>query len=457
MVRDLLSAGGVVAVKLGQVIAEDPRVPEPYCTLLGTLRDDNTPMSMVSFYHNLPTAVRARLSHLGGCLGTGSVKQVHKARFRSGMLLRSVGAKEGEGGPTATVAVAVLRRNVEDEALASLSALQASPDLGPVAPRLGQLVYGEFNLFEEGEALKEFATTSIGTHPQFHVVDVVHHSPRCLVEEVAAGPTLAKLLGHNTASSGGAAPHLADKALRAKVLDVLTEFHRTVLRAFAEDGLIHSDIHLGNMSAPNLPAAFRGAAATEPGTREGGQDEEEEEEELCFTLFDVGQFVRVGPADTKALLWALGWISTPHRREILRTVAIKHLVATSTLSSSAAAEISTASGGGDDSMDEALTQGALESRIGAAFDVAIEPDEQGRYREQKPAWLRFLRECELRGVLLPKGAFAVSKMMDSVISQQETFGLPKVLDEAIEANIRQNMSWREWSNIAQRTVTKTVN
>ena len=61
------------------MIAEDPRVPEPYSTvlifsfffissrkfeilspemfcfaqLLGTLRDDNTPMSMVSFYHNL--------------------------------------------------------------------------------------------------------------------------------------------------------------------------------------------------------------------------------------------------------------------------------------------------------------------------------------------------------------------------------------------------------------------
>ena len=47
-------------------------------------------------------------------------------------------------------------------------------------------------------------------------------------------------------------------------------------------------------------AAFRGAAATEPGTREGGQDgngkeqEEQEEEELCFTLFDVGQ-VRFNP------------------------------------------------------------------------------------------------------------------------------------------------------------------
>ena len=65
--------------------------------------------------------------------------------------------------------------------------------------------------------------------------------------------------------------------------------------------------------------------------------------------------------------------------------------------------------------------------IEAAFDVAVLPDENGNVREQKPAWLRFLRECEARGVMLPKGAFAVSKMMDSIISQQVTYGLPSVL------------------------------
>ena len=151
------------------------QVPEPYCTLLGTLRDDNTPMSLATFYHALPTAIRGRISHLGSCLGTGSVKQVHAARFKIGGLLGEQQQAEQkeldhtgqllykqESVSASDVAVAVLRRNVEDEALASLTALEASAELAPVAPRLGQLVYGEFNLFEEGEALKEFAATSIG-------------------------------------------------------------------------------------------------------------------------------------------------------------------------------------------------------------------------------------------------------------------------------------------------------
>ena len=151
------------------------QVPEPYCTLLGTLRDDNTPMSLATFYHALPTAIRGRISHLGSCLGTGSVKQVHAARFKIGGLFgeqQQAEQKEQdhtgqslykqESVSASDVAVAVLRRNVEDEALASLTALEASAELAPVAPRLGQLVYGEFNLFEEGEALKEFAATSIG-------------------------------------------------------------------------------------------------------------------------------------------------------------------------------------------------------------------------------------------------------------------------------------------------------
>jgi hypothetical protein len=49
----------------------------------------------------------------------------------------------GDGaGPaerSATCAVAVLRQNVEDEALASLSALEASVEMAPVAPRLGRV------------------------------------------------------------------------------------------------------------------------------------------------------------------------------------------------------------------------------------------------------------------------------------------------------------------------------
>jgi predicted unusual protein kinase regulating ubiquinone biosynthesis (AarF/ABC1/UbiB family) len=95
-----------------------------------------------------------------------------------------------------------------------------------------------------------------------------------------------------------------------------------VLQAFVEDGLIHSDIHLGNISVDDGK-----------NTRSKDSSSNPAETQLSFVLFDVGQFERVGPADTKALLWALGWISTPHRRGILRSVAVKHLVATSSLSS----------------------------------------------------------------------------------------------------------------------------
>lgn len=55
-------------------------------------------------------------------------------------------------------------------------------------------VYGEFNLFQEGEALQEFQNTKIGRHPLFRVVKLYHHSPKCLVEEIAIGPTLAAVL-----------------------------------------------------------------------------------------------------------------------------------------------------------------------------------------------------------------------------------------------------------------------
>ena len=299
---------------------------------------------------------------MGPCLGTGSVKQVHAARFKDGGLLLGAGQQqrqrqlaagadaeakeEEEQPPLPPVAVAVLRRNVEDEALASLSALEASAELAPVAPRLGQLVYGEFNLFEEGEALKEFAATAIGTHELFHVVQVVHNSPRCLIEEIASGPTLAKLLAETEDSP-------AAQSRREAALRTLTTFHRTVLKAFIDDGLIHSDIHLGNMAVDDGRRHGSAATVTAAGGGAGGGDASDKEalrtiltdpkqgvvsetepavEPLSFVLFDVGQFVRVGPADTKALLWALGWISTPHRRNTLRSVAVKHLVATSTLS-----------------------------------------------------------------------------------------------------------------------------
>lgn len=120
---------------------------------------------------------------------------------------------------------------------------------------------------------------------------------------------------------------------REAALRTLTAFHRTALKAFVEDGLIHSDIHLGNISIDSGKSARCANTVTPRSADEQQSTSDPESQQVSFVLFDVGQFVRVGPADTKALLWALSWISTPHRRATLRSVALKHLVATSSLSS----------------------------------------------------------------------------------------------------------------------------
>ena len=193
LAKKLLSSGGVVAVKLAQMLAEDPKIPQEYRELLGSLRDSNETMSPSDFWRQLPSSVRDRITSLGKCLGTGSVKQVHIARgdfddTYVGFLRQPLrDLDDSQPLHDNTVAVGVLRQQVEDEALSSLEvhcfgsgaikeipmsvpclfvlvkALLLSPDLATIASRLARLVYGEFSLFQEGESLKDVAGTPIGS------------------------------------------------------------------------------------------------------------------------------------------------------------------------------------------------------------------------------------------------------------------------------------------------------
>uniref|UniRef100_A0A7S2SQR0 Uncharacterized protein n=1 Tax=Rhizochromulina marina TaxID=1034831 RepID=A0A7S2SQR0_9STRA len=525
MVRDLLASGGVVAIKLAQMIAEDPRVPAHYRDLLGSLRDDNDPMSIAEWWLRVPTSIRSKISELGPCLGTGSVKQVHIARLGraeeqptgpiagSALPLQPPSFHNMDKGPE-EYAVAVLRRNVEDEALASLDALGASDELAPVAQRLARLVFGEFNLFGEGEALGEFASTSIGRHPRFSVVKVKHHSPRCLVEERARGKTVAKVLRGATTrhlirrqtrhrllddakeaekhrkvtatekatatapgkDGGGQSTPGQDQVSRAvprrgttgrpvpkrypgegnldfaamddeemdvnAALDLLVEYHKVILQAFLDDGLIHSDIHLGNavlektqMAAPppEVPTKGRRRDAA-PALPSRTVEREGKQYRYRFKLFDVGQFERVAPADTKAILWTLCWISTPERQTLLRSIAIKHLAAVSILSCFHFSQ---------DNLSVAMMQEELEQRISDAFDDAIKPFSDGTHPDKKTAFILFLRNAEEKGVSLPKSFFAIAKMIDGIVSQQESYGIEPVFDNTIETFLKRSMTWGE--------------
>jgi len=218
---------------------------------------------------------------------------------------------------------------------------------------------------------------------------------------VANGPTLAKVLCGVTRLS-------ADLDSLQPTLSLLHELHSSVLGAFVHEGLIHSDVHLGNIV-----------------------QEEMEDGSLALALFDVGQFEHVGPADVKALLWTLSWISGPSRYDQLRGIALHHLSAVSSLKAP------------EEGMDRAQTKLQLATAISNAFDEATSPFEDGSLPDKKTAYMLFLRNAERDGVVLPRGAFAVAKMVDSVFSQQDSFGLPDVVDDTIEKFLVRSLTWEE--------------
>jgi len=302
---------------------------------------------------------------------------------------------------------------------------------------------------------------------------------------------------------------------------ILEEYHRVVFKAMVVDGLIHSDIHLGNAVRSTHPNG------------EG------------FSLFDVGQFERIGPADTKAILWVLAAMSSVSRRKILMSTAISHMAGCSKLldpddqggfavsprvgsgsrgeqhssngdfsapslsGSTASCDLSSprqskavskqAVTPAEAVMDEDLAAAAtawmqikasnsersagnvaapetaeasdssaaagmnakleaetIKKRLRTAFCEAVAPNANGELPDQRTAYMLFLRAAEAHKVGLPSGAFAVAKMIDGMLSQQENYALEPVVEQELEAFLKRNISWFETASITTKTVTSAL-
>ena len=139
------------------------------------------------------------------------------------------------------------------------------------------------------------------------------------------------------------------------IMTLLEQFHRTIFDAFVQDGVIHSDVHLGNMIVST--------------SKPSGSDEiDNEESELNLVLFDVGQFERVSPPETLAILWTLVALSDTTRRRTIRDVAVRHLVGCSTVNPEFG-HLALAERGGDRKW--------LQHQLKDAFESAISPFEDG--------------------------------------------------------------------------------
>jgi predicted unusual protein kinase regulating ubiquinone biosynthesis (AarF/ABC1/UbiB family) len=381
---DLLSHGGIVAVKLGQILAEMPEVPLLYRSLLGHLRDQTEPMSCGMFWHQMTESTRKTMVALGPLLGAGSVKQVHQAW------------RHAEG----RCAVAVLREGVEKEAVESFAALEHQDDYRTLARSLSRVVYHEFDLMAEAESLLGMASTSIGQHRLFKVVDVLHADPRCLIETVADGPTIAKALS-------GVSPYDADE--RKSVLAVLAKYHEVVLHALSEEGVVHSDCHLGNASVVRL----------------------EEPEGFGFVLYDTGQVQRLSAMEVKAVILMLSSFAAPQK---MLAETLKHLAAETLAPLCRGYNTASAK--------------SLQKRIESALQSSTEKDSATETKDMNAMYLHCLRNMEDMGVHVPKGVFAVAKMLDALRSQQITYALPDALTPMVTSYLKAHLSWLEAGRMA---------
>lgn len=371
LVKDLLAHGGIVAVKLGQLMSESPLVPSLYRELLGSLRDANVAMTTCQFWSSIPELIQHKISAVGGVLGVGSVKQVVRAKLF---------ANDEE------VAVAVLRSNVKSEAIVSLIALESDPQLKGMSQQLSRLIYPEFDLASEGDALRDFASTAICRHPLFKVVDVLHSDPRCLILTIARGPTVAKALAASSVYS-----HLEQQ----KILNLLADYHRVIFEALVKDGLVHSDAHLGNASVAQNAAG-----------------------EFAFTLYDIGQVTQITHAEVDAILFSIGAFAgeTPAMCSVLQHYACRRLAILC----------------GSSTQQETI-QHKLREAINQARDFAMAHKKPDGAMDVGLAYTEFLRLAENSGVKLPRGAFAVAKLLGTVLSQQATYGMPNIMKQVVDA------------------------
>jgi hypothetical protein len=131
-------------------------------------------------------------------------------------------------------------------------------------------------------------------------------------------------------------------------------------------------------------------------------------------------------------------MSTLANRALLKNIAMQHLVGCSGLKNKAAHPT------------EKEQRRELRSRLSAAFAEAIAPNAAGEHPDKRTAYMLFLREAEKLGVDMPKGAFSVAKMIDGIVSQQERYNLPTVVDAAIEAFLKSTLTWTELADLGAR-------
>ncbi|AYV83883.1 MAG: hypothetical protein Hyperionvirus13_26 [Hyperionvirus sp.] len=352
--RGLLSNTGIVAIKFGQIVAEDPdpKIPVEYKEMLAGLRDSNDAMGLTEFWKSIPDSIRSGIESLGPLLGVGSVKQVH-------MVCMVDGGKK---------VVAVVRKNIEDDAVAMIKALRSLRKIDGLVNRIEKLVFHEMDLWLEYDAFEHLRRkTSFGSAGFILIPNVEVNTLNCLIRDMANGDTLAKILKYR---------HKFDASpFKEKILKHIGELHRIAILTAFEEGFVMSDLHFGNIVYDHVKDKL--------------------------VIFDPGQNDTLSKEQAKALLWTMVVLTDKKRMRRMKTAVLGQLKKVGTY------------------------EKGLEKKFDAAFDSCVElPDLRARF-------FQLLIATEREGIILPNAFFAAAKMLDTLQSHETLLNLPNNVEKQI--------------------------
>ncbi len=370
--KAVFASDGIVAIKLCQMLSEEPCLPIEYREKLSEFREANVPMTILDFYNQIPISISEDVDYLIERVGVGSVKDVWKVKMKDG----------------SDKICAVVRKGIEEDAVATLKALDKIEEISGLAGRIRRTVFREMDLWLEYDAFEELRKTDFGKSDFVAIPKVSTNTMGCLLRDIGCGKTVAKVLSCGLESE------------KKELLQYIPQLHKIAVATALDKGFIMSDLHFGNMSYDS--------------------------ENKKLVLFDPGQNDVLSKDQSNVLLWIFVALSDRNMMKKFKTVAVNKMATV------------VESGSNSSSQSDVIT------RLGRAFDsCSSEKDIKSRYTKLMVA-------TEKERVTLPSGFFATGKMLNVLLAQEELLQLTPAINEEIKKIMWKNISGVEKAELVGR-------
>jgi predicted unusual protein kinase regulating ubiquinone biosynthesis (AarF/ABC1/UbiB family) len=325
-------------------------------------------MGRARVWLQIPYPLRSDITALGETLGTGSVKQVLRAKLKS---------------TDRSALAAVVRDGVVEEINTTVGALRVLDDTKHMVDRIEPMLAREVDLELEAKAFDALRETPTGKSPIVAVPEVFKASKTALLREDVPGEPISAIL--------------RKRPLDGFEQERLTEVHRLLLRTAldTEPHWLGSWVHRASGRGTFVLTDPHQGNVADDGNKVG--------------LFDPGQYENLTKEEAELFVRMLVAFSKRNWQRRKRPALVDQLSALCSLS------------------DPNAGPPSVRERLDQAYEEIFRENDATVGRKLH----LLLLEASKNGVAIPNGYFGLAKMLHSLASQEQELLLPDVVGSVI--------------------------